>query len=54
VILSTHILPEVEMVCDHVQIIHRGKLVFNGTIDVLKQQRHGNRQHSVSTHVSLQ
>lgn len=43
VILSTHILPEVEMVCDHVQIIHRGKLVFNGTIDVLKQQRHGNR-----------
>lgn len=43
VILSTHILPEVEMVCDHVQIIHKGRLVFNGTIDVLKQQRHGNR-----------
>lgn len=43
VILSTHILPEVEMVCDHVQIIHKGRLVFNGSIDVLKQQRHGNR-----------
>lgn len=43
VILSTHILPEVEMVCDHVQIIHKGKLVFNGSIDVLRQQRHGNR-----------
>ncbi len=43
VILSTHILPEVEMICDHVQIIHKGQLVFNGTIDVLKQQRHGNR-----------
>lgn len=43
VILSTHILPEVEMVCDHVQIIHKGELVFNGSIDVLKQQRHGNR-----------
>jgi ABC-2 type transport system ATP-binding protein len=43
VILSTHILPEVEMVCDHVQIIHKGQLVFNGSIDVLKQQRHGNR-----------
>jgi ABC-2 type transport system ATP-binding protein len=43
VILSTHILPEVEMVCDHVQIIHKGQLVFNGAIDVLKQQRHGNR-----------
>jgi len=43
VILSTHILPEVEMICDHVQIIHKGQLVFNGSIDVLKQQRHGNR-----------
>jgi len=43
VILSTHILPEVEVVCDHVQIIHKGQLVFNGSIDVLRQQRHGNR-----------
>jgi ABC-2 type transport system ATP-binding protein len=43
VILSTHILPEVEMVCDHVQIIHLGKLVFSGGIDVLKQQRRGNK-----------
>ena len=43
VILSTHILPEVEMVCDRVQIIHQGKLVFNGPIDLLKQQRYGNR-----------
>ena len=43
VILSTHILPEVEMVCDHVQIIHKGQLVFNGSIDILRQYRHGNR-----------
>ena len=43
VILSTHILPEVEMVCDHVQIIDKGKLVFNGGIDVLKQSRIGNK-----------
>jgi len=43
VIVSTHILPEVEMVCDHVQIIDKGKLVFNGGIDVLKQQRIGNK-----------
>jgi ABC-2 type transport system ATP-binding protein len=43
VILSTHILPEVEMVCDHVQIIDKGKLVFNGGIDVLKKQRIGNK-----------
>lgn len=43
VILSTHILPEVEMVCDHVQIIHKGELVFNGAIEMLKQQRQGNK-----------
>lgn len=43
VIVSTHILPEVEMVCDHVQIIDKGKLVFNGDIDVLKRMRMGNK-----------
>jgi ABC-2 type transport system ATP-binding protein len=43
VILSTHILPEVEIICDHVQIIHKGQLVFNGSIDVLREQREGNR-----------
>jgi ABC-2 type transport system ATP-binding protein len=43
VIVSTHILPEVEMVCDHVQIIDKGKLVFNGEIEVLKRQRIGNK-----------
>jgi ABC-2 type transport system ATP-binding protein len=43
VIVSTHILPEVEMVCDHVQIIDKGKLVFNGGIEVLKRQRIGNK-----------
>ncbi len=43
VILSTHILPEVEMVCDHVQIIDQGNMVFNGGIDVLKRQRLGNK-----------
>ncbi len=39
VILSTHILPEVEMVCDHVQIIHQGQLVFSGEIDQLRKSR---------------
>ena len=43
VVLSTHILPEVEMVCDRVQIIHQGKLVFSGEIDALKRSRESNR-----------
>ena len=42
VILSTHILPEVESVCDRVVILHRGRTVFADTIDGLKQF-HGGR-----------
>jgi ABC-2 type transport system ATP-binding protein len=42
VILSTHILPEVEQVCDRVQIMHKGSLVFNDSIAGLKQFRGGN------------
>ncbi|MBI3936509.1 MAG: ABC transporter ATP-binding protein [Betaproteobacteria bacterium] len=41
VILSTHILPEVETVCDRVQIMHHGTLVFNDTIAGLKQFHSG-------------
>ncbi|MDR2220761.1 MAG: ABC transporter ATP-binding protein [Methylobacillus sp.] len=43
VILSTHILPEVEMVCDRVQIIHQGKLVFSGAIKDLERNRRSDR-----------
>lgn len=32
VILSTHILPEVQMTCDHVQIISKGQLVYNDSM----------------------
>lgn len=41
VILSTHILPEVEAVCDRVQILHRGEVVFNDSISGLRQFRGG-------------
>ena len=41
VILSTHILPEVETVCDRVQILHHGATVFNDTIATLKQFQGG-------------
>lgn len=37
VILSTHTLPEVESVCDRVQIIHEGRMVLDDSIDRLKQ-----------------
>lgn len=38
ILLSTHILPEVEIVCDRVAIIDRGKIVATGTPDTLRQQ----------------
>jgi len=38
VILSTHILAEVQSVCTHVQIIHRGGLVFAGTLAALDER----------------
>ena len=37
VILSTHILPEVEAVCDQVQILHHGNLVYSDTISALEK-----------------
>ncbi|MCX4188390.1 ABC transporter ATP-binding protein [Methylophaga sp. OBS4] len=37
VILSTHILPEVQMLCDRVQIISQGQLLFSDNIDKLGQ-----------------
>ena len=41
VILSTHILPEVEATCDRILIINRGKIVANGTPESLRTQASG-------------
>ncbi|MDI1230652.1 MAG: ABC transporter ATP-binding protein [Methylobacter sp.] len=38
VILSTHILTEVQESCSHVQIIHQGQLILNETIAGLNRQ----------------
>jgi len=41
VILSTHILPEVEATCDRILIINKGKIVANGTPESLRSQASG-------------
>ncbi len=41
VVLSTHILPEVEATCDRILIINNGKIVANGTADSLRKQATG-------------
>ena len=33
VVLSTHILPEVQATCDYIQMIEEGQMVFSGTVD---------------------
>lgn len=42
VILSTHILPEVDMLCDQVQIISKGKVIFADSLEALHQKRRNN------------
>ncbi len=42
VLLSTHILPEVEQVCERVFIIDRGRIVADGTPDALRSKLVGN------------
>jgi ABC-2 type transport system ATP-binding protein len=36
VILSTHVLPEVEAICSRALIIHRGRICFDGSVDDLR------------------
>ena len=42
VILSTHILPEVQATCDRVQIIRSGELIYHSSIEELNQQGQSN------------
>ncbi len=39
VLLSTHILPEVEAICDHLVIIAGGRIVAKGALDELREKR---------------
>lgn len=48
VILSSHILPEIEAVCDRVVIIHQGKIVADDTPDNLSAQFSEDRRLLVS------
>jgi len=48
VILSSHILSEVEATCDRILIINRGKIVADGTSDTLRQQAQGQELVSVN------
>ena len=38
VIFSSHIMSEVDLLCDDMAIIHKGKMLFDGTMDEFKSQ----------------
>lgn len=40
IVLSTHLLGDVETVCEHVVILHRGKLLCQGGVQELRLSRH--------------
>ena len=39
IVLSTHLLPDVDRVCDHAVIMHQGRVWFVGSIDDLRGAR---------------
>ncbi len=38
IFISSHLLDEIERICTHIGILNKGKLVFDDTIEVLKQK----------------
>lgn len=48
VILSTHNLPEVTATCNRILLIHRGRLVADGTPDEIQQQHGGSNTFRLS------
>lgn len=38
VLFSTHILSDVERICDHIAVLHNGKLALSGTLAHIKKQ----------------
>jgi len=47
VILSTHIMQEVEAVCDHVIIINKGKIVADDTLSGLRDKNKGKKLENI-------
>jgi sodium transport system ATP-binding protein len=38
VIFSSHIMSEVDLLCDDISIVHKGQLLFNDTMDAFRNQ----------------
>ena len=42
VLISSHILPELAQMCDHMTILERGRSVFSGTVEALERKMNAN------------
>lgn len=42
VVFSTHILSDVERICDRIAFLHEGKIALSGTLEEMKRVRNGN------------
>ena len=42
VIFSSHIMSEVDLLCDDMAIVHKGKLLYNGTMDEFRANQQAN------------
>jgi ABC-2 type transport system ATP-binding protein len=38
VVVATHILNDIDQICDHVGVMHEGKMIFSGTMRDMKQR----------------
>lgn len=43
VLFSTHILTDVERICDKIAVLHQGKLVLNGSLEEIKETHRSNK-----------
>ncbi|MCB0166944.1 MAG: ABC transporter ATP-binding protein, partial [Anaerolineae bacterium] len=44
IIISSHILAELAEMCDHIGVVEKGRLLYNGPVQRLNRQLHGQRQ----------
>ncbi|MCM1458658.1 MAG: ABC transporter ATP-binding protein [Bacteroides sp.] len=53
VLFSTHILADVEKVCDHIAILSKGKIALCGTLDEIKASHEGEEQGLEDLYLSM-
>jgi ABC-2 type transport system ATP-binding protein len=53
IVFSTHLIDQVERLCSHAAIIHRGRLIASGTLDALRRSADGGERRLEEVFVEL-